>query len=103
MSNAVYAAYKPLLKSPVVPKVRRNRAFTTAVTAYTPLKNSSAVVKLRYYRWIKSTHKWKWYKTVTASRGSYTSSKTTYRAKVRLTRNRYLESQGVLRWQDPLR
>jgi len=86
LSMPVYVAYKPLLKSPAVPKVRRNRTFTTTVSAYTPLKNSGAIVKLRYYRWIRSTHSWKRYKTVTATPGARTASKTAYRAKVRLTR-----------------
>lgn len=83
-SNTVSVTYKPLLKTPSVPSVKANRSFTTKFSAYTPLKNSGAKVKFRYYRWTGKS--WKLSKTVTAKQGAFSGGKTVFSAKVKLTR-----------------
>ena len=61
-----------------------NRGFTTKFSAYTPLRNSEAKVKFKYYRWTGKS--WKLTKTVTAKRGAFSAGKTVFSAKVKLTR-----------------
>ncbi len=75
-SPEVKVYYKPSVSTPSVPKVRRNRKFTTTFKVYTPAANTSAVVTFTYYR--KVSGHWKKITKLTASRGAWSSNRTVF-------------------------